>query len=103
MTLGEQLCSGLSSNGKLPPNAEDFKRMEALYRKDDKDGLEKEAETWPSSHYGCDQLFKNLFHLVQAYELAEQALGGKRNADTVALAMYFVPQPVNRKTAFTAQ
>jgi len=58
MTLGEQLCSGLSSNGKLPPNAEDFKRMEALYRKDDKDGLEKEAETWPSSHYGCDQLFK---------------------------------------------
>lgn len=98
MTLGEQLRSGLTANGKLPPNAEDsFKRMEALYRKGDKDGLEKEAETWPSSNYGRDQLFKNLFHLVQAYELAEQALGGKRNADTVALAMYFVPQPVNRK------
>lgn len=98
MTLGEQLRSGLSSNGKLPPNAEEsFKRMEALYRMGDKDGLEKEAETWPSSNYGRDQLFKNLFHLVQAYELAEQALGGKRNADTVALAMYFVPQPVNRK------
>ncbi len=98
MTLGEQLRSGLSSNGKLPPNVEEsFKRMEALYRKGDKDGLEKEAETWPSSNYGRDQLFKNLFHLVQAYELAEQALGGKRNADTVALAMYLVPQPVNRK------
>lgn len=98
MTLGEQLRSGLSPNGKLPPNAEEsFKRMEALYRKGDKDGLEKEAETWPSSNYGRDQLFKNLFHLVQAYELAEQALGGKRNADTVALAMYLVPQPVNRK------
>lgn len=52
---------------------------------------------------GAISYSKNLFHLVQAYELAEQALGGKRNADTVVLAMYFVPQPVNRKTAFTAQ
>jgi hypothetical protein len=57
--------------------------------------------TWPTSYNsGRDQLLKNLFHLVQAYELAEQALGGKRNADTVALAMYFVPQPVNRKEGF---
>lgn len=95
---GEQLRSGLVGNGKLPPNAEDsFKRMEALYRKGDKDGVEREAATWSSPGYERDQLRRNLFHLVQAYELAEQALGGKRNADTVALAMYFVPQPENRK------
>lgn len=102
LTLGEQLRSGLTLHGTLPANAEEsFKRMEALYRKGDKDGLEKEAMAWPTSHNsGRDQLLKNLFHLVQAYELAEQALGGKRNADTVALAMYFVPQPVNRKEGF---
>ncbi|KGH31244.1 hypothetical protein P353_06780 [Comamonas testosteroni] len=98
MTLGEQLRSGLTANSKLPPNAEDsFKRMEALYRKGDKDGLEKEAATWSSPGYERDQLRRNLFHLVQAYELAEQALGGKRNTDTADLAMYFVPQPENRK------
>lgn len=102
LTLGEQLRSGLTLHGTLPPNAEEsFKRMEALYRKGDKEGLEKEAMTWPTSYNsGRDQLLKNLFHLVQAYDLAEQALGGKRNADTVALAMYFVPQPVNRKEGF---
>lgn len=102
LTLGEQLRSGLTLHGTLPPNAEEsFKRMEALYRKGDKEGLEREAMTWPTSYNsGRDQLLKNLFHLVQAYELAEQALGGKRNADTVALAMYFVPQPVNRKEGF---
>lgn len=98
MTLSEQLRSGLNANGKLPPNAEDsFKRMEALYRKGDKDGLEKEAASWSSPGYERDQLRRNLFHLVQAYELAEQALGGKRNSDTADLAMYFVPQPENRK------
>jgi hypothetical protein len=98
MTLGEQLRSGLTASSKLPPNAEDsFKRMEALYRKGDKDGLEKEVATWSSPGYERDQLRRNLFHLVQAYELAEQALGGKRNADTADLAMYFVPQPENRK------
>lgn len=102
LTLGEQLRSGLTLHGTLPANAEEsFKRMEALYRKGDKDGLEKEAMAWPTSHNsGRDQLLKNLFHLVQAYELAEQALGGKRNADTVALAMYFVPQPASQKQGF---
>ena len=102
LTLGEQLRSGLTLHGTLPPNAEEsFKRMEALYRKGDKEGLEKEAMTWPTSYNsGRDQLLKNLFHLVQAYELAEQALGGKRNADTVALAMYFVPQPASQKQGF---
>ncbi|TYK69415.1 hypothetical protein FSY59_12750 [Comamonas sp. Z3] len=98
MTLSEQLRSGLTANSKLPPHAEDsFKRMEAFYRKGDKDGLEKEVATWSSPGYERDQLRRNLFHLVQAYELAEQALGGKRNADTADLAMYFVPQPENRK------
>ena len=98
MTLGEQLRSGLTASSKLPPNAEDsFKRMEALYRKGDRDGLEKEVGTWSSPGYEREQLRRNLFHLVQAYELAEQALGGRRNADTADLAMYFVPQPENRK------
>lgn len=102
LTVGEQLRSGLTLYGTLPPNAEEsFKRMEAMYRKGDEAGLEKEAMSWPTSfNSGRDQLLKNLFHLVQAYKLAEQALGGKRNADTVALAMYFVPQPVNRKEGF---
>ncbi|WP_370681985.1 hypothetical protein [Comamonas sp. GB3 AK4-5] len=102
LTLADQLRSGLTLHGTLPSNAEEsFKRMEALYRKGDKEGLEKEALTWPTSYNsGRDQLLKNLFHLVQAYELAEQALGGKRNADTVALAMYFVPQPASQKQGF---
>lgn len=98
MTLGEQLRSGLTESSQLPLNAEDsFKRMEALYRKGDKDGLEKEVATWSSPGYEREQLRRNIFHLVQAYELAEHALGGKRNADTADLAMYFVPQPDNRK------
>jgi hypothetical protein len=90
----------MALSAEPPPETDAyFQRVEAIFRKGDMDGFEKAALAWPGpSGFERDQARRNMFHLQQAYELAQQGLGGRRNADTVALATYFLPQSRSKKT-----
>ncbi len=93
-TVEQQLRAGLQVNAhRFPDLDKRVKQLGALFKQGDMEGFAQAGEEWLKASSKERQLQTNLFHLKQAYELAQKALGGKRNADTAALALYFMPQP----------
>lgn len=93
-TVEQQLRAGLQVNAhRFPDLDKRVKQLGALFKQGDMEGFAQAGEEWLKASGKERQLQTNLFHIRQAYELAQKALGGKRNADTAALALYFMPQP----------
>lgn len=93
-TVEQQLRAGLQVNAhRFPDLDKRIKQLGALFKQGDMEGFAQAGEDWLKASSKERQLQTNLFHLKQAYELAQKALGGKRNADAAALALYFMPQP----------
>lgn len=93
-TVEQQLRAGLQVNAHRFPDLDNrVKQLGALFKPGDMEGFVQAGEVWLKASSKDRQLQTNLFHLKQAYELAQKALSGKRNADTAALALYFMPQP----------
>lgn len=93
-TVEQQLRAGLQVNAhRFPDLDKRVKQLGALFKQGDMEGFAQAGEEWLKASSKERQLQTNLFHIRQAYELAQKALGGKRNADTAALALYFMPQP----------
>ncbi|MDE1556894.1 MULTISPECIES: hypothetical protein [Comamonas] len=93
-TAEQQLRAGLQVNAhRFPDLDKRVKQLGALFKQGDMEGFAQAGEEWLKASSKERQLQTNLFHLKQAYELAQKALGGKRNTDTAALALYFMPQP----------
>lgn len=93
-TVEQQLRAGLQVNAhRFPDLDKRVKQLDALFKQGDMEGFARAGEDWLKASSKERQLQTNLFHIRQAYELAQKAMGGKRNADTAALALYFMPQP----------
>lgn len=93
-TVEQQLRAGLQVNAhRFPDLDKRVKQLGALFKQGNMEGFAQAGEEWLKASSKEHQLQTNLFHIRQAYELAQKALGGKRNADTAALALYFMPQP----------
>lgn len=93
-TVEQQLRAGLQVNAhRFPDLDKRVKQLGALFKQGDMEGFAQVGEDWLKASSKERQLQTNLFHIRQAYELAQKAIGGKRNADTAALALYFMPQP----------